>query len=216
MSKKTPVKAPVTKGPAKPAVNKATAKPAVTKATASKPESVTPVQVKPTPPPAPKEVDLKTAVKLVFDKSDQELNAMNKWAVLVDEAERCGAFFRHRDTRYVSCYDKSDLGTDKLRLSILSAYFYGTILVIDIMDNLNLLDLFKEACNNISNNLFEDIIDKTIVTNENRYKDLIRDSDGEGYLEWKIRNNGGFGVCFLTTKQEVAAIMPYAVPYIVQ
>ena len=154
---------------------------------------------------------------MVFHKSDPELNISNKWPVLVDPAERCGAFFRHRNVRYVQCQDKSNLETDKLRISILSAYFYGTVLVVDIVDNLNLIYLFKDACNAISPNLFEDICDKTIVRNEKRYKDLIRDSDGEDYLEWKIRNTGDlFGVCFLTTNKENTLSMPYALPIIVQ
>ncbi len=212
MSKKTPSKT-LAKAPAKVAVSKATGSKQTESVAVMPAQDVKPVQA--TPPP-PKEVDLKTAVKMVFDHADPDLNNSNKWPILIDEAERCGAFFRHRDTVYVQCYDKAHLETEKLRISILSAYFYGKTLVIDNMDNINLLELLKEACNRISANLFEDICDKTIVTNEQRYKDLIRESDGEDYLEWKIRQAGGFSVCFLTTNINVAVLMPYALPIIVQ
>jgi len=193
-------------------------KPLVSKQVAAVPSKLD--QAEAAPPvlqPLPKEIDLKTAVKLVFDHADPDLENSNKWPLLIDVAERCGAFFRHRDTRYVQCFQKADLEIESLRLKILSSYFYGTTLVIDLIDNSQLLGLFIDACNEISANLFEDLCNKTIVANKQRYKDLIKESDGDEYAEWKIRNqHGGFGVCFLTTNKEIAKLMPFALPFIVE
>ncbi len=95
----------------------------------------------------PREISLKEAFKIVFEKSDENLNNSNKWPHMIDTAERFSAFCRHRDTRYITCFNKEDLEANKLRLAVLSAYFYGLPLIIDIMDNENLIESFKSKLN---------------------------------------------------------------------
>lgn len=201
---KVPAKTPA-KAPAKTAA-KTTA--TSTKAPAAAPEVKSPPQPQP-----PKEIDLKGSVRLFFDRKDEDLNKADRWPLLIDPTERFSTFARHRDTRYVECYTKEGVEPNRVRLAVLSAYFFGTTLVIDFMDNLELLKRFEEVCDTIDAKLYQDLINKEI--DENRYKDFIRDEDGDEYLEWKIRNKGDqFNVLFLTTKPEVADLLPYTIPYI--
>jgi hypothetical protein len=57
------------------------------------------------------------------------------------------------------------------------------------------------------------VVNKRI--DEKRYKDLIRDEDGDAYVEWKMRNAGGsYSVLFLSTKPELVDSLPYTIPFI--
>ncbi len=175
--------------------------------TAPQPKPAPPVPQKPT------EIALKGAVDAFFNHTDSDLNKASKWPLLIDPTERFSAFARHRDTCYIQCLSKEDLQTNRVRLAILCAYFYGKTLVVDFMDNLELLELFKQACESVVSNLYEDVVNKRI--DEKRYKDLIRDEDGDAYVEWKMRNAGGsYSVLFLSTKPELVDSLPYTIPFI--
>lgn len=209
---KAPAKAKMPSKAAAKAPAKAAAKTTATstKAPAAAPEAAPVVK---SPPQPPKEIDLKGSVKAFFDRKDEDLNKADKWPLLIDPTERFSTFARHRDTRYVECYTKEGLEPNRVRLLILSAYFFGTTLVIDFMDNLELLKMFEKTCDSIDAKLYDDLINKKI--DEKRYKDFVRDEDGDEYLEWKIRNTGDqFNVLFLSTKPEVAELLPYTIPYI--
>lgn len=209
MSKKTTVKPKLT-------TNKA---PTVAKKTSdAKPKETKPVDEpkKATEIIEPIEITLKRAVQIVFDRLDENLNKADKWPVIVDENTRFSAFCRHRDSRYIDCMFKEDLDANKVRLKILSAYFYGVPLIIDTGDNLNMLEHFKEVCNGIDKNIYDDIFNKNICKNETRYRDLVRESDGDDYDSFKIREYGNFYTCILTTKEGIGrSLSNLAIPYII-
>jgi len=111
---------------------------------------------------------------------------------------------------------KEDLVADKIRLKILSAYFFGVPLVIDIGDNLQMFELFKGVCNQIDDKTFDDIFNKNICKNENRYRDLVRDSDGDEYDAYKIRDCGNFYTCILTTNEGLGrSLSNIGIPFII-
>lgn len=209
MSKKAPAKSKVITSKA-PAVAK--------KSTDVKPKEPKPVEVpvKAPEPVEPIEVNLKRAVQIVFDRLDENLNNADKWPVIIDENTRFSAFCRHRDSRYIDCMFKEDLVADKIRLKILSSYFFGVPLVIDTGDNLNMLGLFKDVCNEIDPKIYDDIFNKNICKNEERYRDLIRDNDGDEYDAYKIRDCGKFYVCIITTNEGLGrSLSNIAIPYII-
>ena len=183
-------------------------------AAAVQPVAAAPLEPAPMPIPVePKEITLKAAVSLVFDKSDEALNNSTKWPLIIDANERFAAFCRHRDARFINCLDKHDLETDKIRMAVLSAYYYGRPLVIEFLDNEVSLDLFKDACNQVDPALFADIINKSIGGQE-RWQTLLRPADGDQFSSFGA-NPTNFIVVFLATKRPDGFITTSTMPFII-
>ena len=151
-----------------------------------------------------KNISLKQFVSIVFDQTDSELNQSNKWPLFIDANERGSAFLRHRDTVYVNCLDKRRLEKESLRLSIIGAIFYNKPLVIDIMDNLNLLDVFKTACDEIDSKLWEELNNKSILKDESFFR-LVKPNDGDSFENYKYVDTGKFITVYLISKIDPSA-----------
>ena len=105
-------------------------------------------------------INLKKAVIMVFHQSDLKLNESEKWPVYFDPEGLFSSFCRVRETRYVNCTNIVDMLVDVVRDKVLTAYYYGHPLVIDIGFEKTNLERFRTVCDEVDAKLYEDLCDK--------------------------------------------------------
>lgn len=74
---------------------------------------------------APKELNLKEMIGIIFDSPD----IPDKCFSIIDETTRVSAFLRHRDTNYLDCLEKQSMEPERLRIAVISAIRYGKVLI---------------------------------------------------------------------------------------
>ena len=178
-------------------------------------------QVKPltesTTPIASIEMDFKQIVNELAMLGENKPTFNDKWPLVMDENERLSTFLRHRDVCSVNCLEKDSLDAEKLRMKIIGALRYNKPLVIDFMDNMSLLDIFKQACDKIDSNLYKHIMD-TSIRKEEIYMKLVKDEDGDEYSKYQFNVNGMFKTIFIISKTDLPEsfrnnFVPYLVKY---
>lgn len=151
---------------------------------------------------APIEMDFKNIVNELAIEGENKPKFNDKWPLVMDENERLSTFFRHRDCNYINCLEKDHLESDHLRIKILGALRYNKPLIIDLMDNMNLLDIFKEACEKIDVNLYKNIMD-TSIRKEEIFMELVKSEDGSEFSQYQFNSTETFKVVFLITKTDL-------------
>lgn len=152
----------------------------------------------------PIEIDLKKIVDAAFKKTEPNLNQGKKWPLILDKKNVFSAFSRLRESKYVHCSDESHLDPEELRWKILTAYFHGYVLVIDLGSSNETLKDFSNACDEIEKNLYSDLMNKVFVADQNRYKSLIKESDGDQFDAEKIQEFKNFLTVLLVDDEELA------------
>ena len=102
---------------------------------------------------------------------------------------------RHRDTVYVNLINKRSLEPEQLRVSILAAIFYN--LVIDLFDNIDLINVFEKACNQIDTALYEQLLNKFVLQDEAFFR-LVRPYDNDFFENYKYTGEKDFMMVYLT------------------
>jgi hypothetical protein len=107
-------------------------------------------------------------------------NLANRCVLIIDESARSSTFFRHRDVNYLNTFEKESITPDRIRQAVIGGIRFGKQLVIDLMDNQEMLNIFKTACDELDSQLYNDLLDRSIIK-DSKYMRLVRESDGEEY-----------------------------------
>uniref|UniRef100_A0A2C9KSV2 Uncharacterized protein n=1 Tax=Biomphalaria glabrata TaxID=6526 RepID=A0A2C9KSV2_BIOGL len=126
---------------------------------------------------------LKVVIKelddVLFRDVGNRIKDSGKWPCVIDINGQAGTFLRYRDTNYVCSLRPADMEVNNIRLSLLGTIRFGKPFVLDMME----VDMF-ETCvdifDKVMKGLMNSILDKTIV-NEDKYKTLIKSTDGPEY-----------------------------------
>ena len=102
-----------------------------------------------------------------------------KWPLIIDSSGQAITFLKYRDTNYLNVLDPKEMDAQTLRLALLGSIRFGKPLVLDMME-LNLIDLIETRLNDIQENLYEELISKSILE-DCRFQSLIREGDDKVY-----------------------------------
>lgn len=139
---------------------------------------------------------------LLRDLSGAVKNSLDKWPLIIDQNDQASTFLRYRDTNYINCLDVAAMKPETFRKALLGAIRYGKPLVLDLMQyDQELIESLKIVVEQIDPNLFVDLTNKSIMTNEQFLRLVKREIDGKEYeiqffSEIRLKN---FKVLFLTT-----------------
>ncbi|CAF0876018.1 unnamed protein product [Brachionus calyciflorus] len=146
----------------------------------------------------PEEADLRKMVSLITDNPEDT----EPCYAVVDETTRVSAFLRHRNTTYFDCMDSVFKDPERLRFAIIASIRFGKALVFDLIDLPQVIDSIEETCSKISENLFEELCDRSILRHEKYLKYVKEGQDGDDFKSYYFQENiyKNFKVVFLTTK----------------
>lgn len=154
----------------------------------------------------PLELCLEEAGRVILENSDVELKKALKWPLFIDESKKLATLCMDKPSQaqYINCTDINNLKHDTVRTKALSALFKGLPLIIDLGSETELaLARFENACTEFDANFYNDVCSKSALDNNpDRYKDLIRDSDGNSF-EGASEEVKNFKLVFLSSESGV-------------
>jgi hypothetical protein len=142
-------------------------------------------------------MDIKELDSVLLRDVGGKLAADGRWPLIVDVTGQTSVFLRYIDSNYVSSLL---MEPEKVRRSLLGAIRYGKPLVVDLMD-VNLWHQLSSMFDAILSGLFDHILSKRIMQEET-FKLLIKDSDGDSYDISNFQSERiqkGFKVIFVTS-----------------
>lgn len=165
----------------------------------------------------PQVINMKQAVSWIFHRTNPVLNEATKWPVFLDSEDIFSSFCRVRDTMYINTLNEEELTPEIIRMKVITAYYQGFPLIIDFGYEPTHHEKLAKICNEVNNGLFEDICEKRLVTDSDRYKTLIREEDGNRFIPETIGEYQKFFVVFLSTNLSLENYFSkFAVPFIIR
>jgi len=103
-----------------------------------------------------------------------------KCPLLMDVTDRSATFLKYRDTNYINALDPVQMQPATVRIALLGALRYGKPIVFDMMelDRHGAVEATLEA---IRPNLFQDLLDLSLLRDDSKIENLIKEEDGEQY-----------------------------------
>lgn len=129
--------------------------------------------------------NIKSIPDVIFRDVGNKIKDSGKWPLILDPSGQAGLFLRYQDTNYVNILDTRACQEQKLKTSLLGAIRFGKPLVVDLV-NMDLWSAMESSFDRICPNLFEDLLNKSLLDNQNYMKLVDESKDEEIYHKNKF------------------------------
>ena len=150
-----------------------------------------------------KMIKIKEISEVIDDISGLQAKS-NKWPLLIDPEGSAQTYLRYINVNFINAGDFEAMEPDRLRRSLIGSIRYNKPFGLDIEDKVvdaAYWDQIVTAFNSIQKGLYESLMDKSILKNENYLKLVKLDIDGDDYQNFNFMEFGKFKLLIRTSNE---------------
>merc|ERR1712048_411073 len=132
------------------------------------------------PNPLIQKISIKSIVDVIFRDVGNKMKDSGKWPLILDPTGQASLFLKYQDTNYINILDTRNCTEEKIKNNFLGAIRFGKPIIIDLQ-NMDLWNALEAAFERIQTGLFNKILNKSIMDNQNYMSLVDVEKDDECY-----------------------------------
>ncbi|KAH3809220.1 IQ motif and ankyrin repeat domain-containing protein 1-like [Dreissena polymorpha] len=147
----------------------------------------------------------------------EKLKQSGRWMLIIDRNGNCGTFLKYRDVNMIQVTSQAQFATEPMRKALMGSLKFGKPAVLDISDSdqEKIMDVASEKYNEIYPECWTDLMDHSIMKDDNKWGKLYQENDPDDYDNKYDYHADQFQFIVLTNLDPASTAMENFFPVIV-